>query len=62
MFIVEEYDALRMFEITEEFFISLGLENLTETFWSKTIFEKPENKIVGCQPKAWDFYDGDDFR
>ncbi|CAG0893955.1 unnamed protein product [Darwinula stevensoni] len=37
------YDAQRIFELSEEFFTSLGLLEMTETFWSQSMIEKPDD-------------------
>ena len=52
-----------MFEISEEFFVSLGLDPLPQTFWNKSIIERPnDGREINCHASAWDFYDGKDFR
>ena len=49
--------------IAEEFFLSLGLDPLPETFWDNSMLYKPDSKHeTNCHPSAWDFYDGKDFR
>ena len=53
---------MRMFEVSEEFFTSLGLEPMTETFWNETMYVKPEDRQVTCHASAWDFYNDEDFR
>lgn len=52
-----------MFNIAEEFFVSLGLEPMPVDFWHKSLFEKPsDGREINCHASAWDFYDGRDFR
>ena len=52
-----------IFKIAEEFFTSLGLEPLPESFWKNSIITKPSDKIdINCHPSAFDFYNGKDFR
>lgn len=53
-----------MFEISEEFFVSLGLDKLPEEFWKRSIFQRPKEigREMNCHASAWDFYDGKDFR
>ncbi|CAF0929500.1 unnamed protein product [Brachionus calyciflorus] len=52
-----------LFLIAEEFYTSLGLDPLPETFWNNSLFEKPnDGREVNCHASAWDFYDGKDFR
>ena len=51
-----------MFEKAEDFFTSLGLEPMTDTFWSKSLIERPDDREVVCHASAEDFYQKDDFR
>ena len=61
-FFLQGYDAKKMFKVSEEFFTSVDLEPMTQTFWNRTMFVKPEGREVTCHASAWDFYDDDDFR
>uniref|UniRef100_A0A1I8HD79 Angiotensin-converting enzyme n=1 Tax=Macrostomum lignano TaxID=282301 RepID=A0A1I8HD79_9PLAT len=39
------------------FFASLGLGKMTDTFWEKSMMEKPPGRSeILCQASAWDFY------
>ena len=51
-----------MFELSEEFFTSLGLIPMTEMFWEKTMYVKPDDREVVCHASAWDFLNAIDFR
>lgn len=51
-----------MFRTAEEFFKSLGLLPMPETFWNKSMIVKPEGRDVVCHASAWDFYNQKDFR
>lgn len=52
-----------MFQLAEEFFTSLNLSAMPETFWNNSIIEKPnDGRDLICHASAWDFYDGKDFR
>lgn len=42
--------------------MSLGLDPLTEEFWERSMFVRPMDRQVLCQPSAWDFGDGEDYR
>nr|WBW70101.1 venom protein [Lampona murina] len=53
---------LEMFKLSEEFFMSLGLEPMTREFWNRSIIEKPKDREIVCHASAWDFSDGKDFR
>lgn len=56
------YDAVKMFKVAEEFFTSVNLSAMPDTFWERSILEKPEGRKLICHASAWDFYDGKDFR
>ena len=46
----------------EGFFVSLGFEPLPETFWKRSLFEKPRDREVVCHASAWDLDDQRDVR
>ena len=56
-----DYDEIQMVKTGEAFFTSLGFEPMPETFWERSLFTKPEDRIVQCHASAWDI-DDDDFR
>ncbi len=56
------YDQKKMVEIGEKFFTSLGFEPLPETFWTRSLITKPEDREVVCHASAWDIDDRDDIR
>ena len=56
------YDALRMFELSEEFFVSLGLIPMPELFWEDSMIVRPVDRDVVCHASAWDFLNQVDFR
>lgn len=51
-----------MFELSEEFFTSLGLIEMPQEFWDESMIEKPDDRDVVCHASAWDFYNQKDFR
>jgi hypothetical protein len=51
-----------MFRLAEEFFMSLNLSAMPQSFWERSILQKPEDRELICHASAWDFYDGMDFR
>ncbi|XP_069120838.1 angiotensin-converting enzyme-like [Argopecten irradians] len=53
---------LNLFKIAEEFFTSLGLMEMPQSFWDDSLFVKPVNRDVMCHASAWDFHNGKDFR
>ncbi|XP_043189736.1 angiotensin-converting enzyme-like isoform X1 [Amphibalanus amphitrite] len=57
------YTPLKMFQMSDEFFTSLGLIPMTPEFWNRSILEKPDDgRELVCHASAWDFYDGKDVR
>ncbi|XP_015515543.1 angiotensin-converting enzyme [Neodiprion lecontei] len=57
------YDANRIFHLADSFFTSLNLSAVSESFWTNSILEKPnDGRELVCHASAWDFYDGKDFR
>ncbi|XP_055868874.1 angiotensin-converting enzyme-like isoform X2 [Biomphalaria glabrata] len=51
-----------MFRLAEEFYSSMGLDNMTSAFWTKSLLTKPNNDNISCEATAWDFYTGSDYR
>ncbi|CAN7982504.1 unnamed protein product, partial [Ixodes hexagonus] len=56
------WDARRMWRSAEDFFVSLGLPKMTDTFWEKSIMTKPDDRDIVCHASAWDFFGQNDFR
>ncbi|WP_300376098.1 M2 family metallopeptidase [Henriciella sp.] len=56
------YDAIKMVETAENFFVSLGLEPLPATFWERSMITRPEDREVVCHASAWDLDDEEDVR
>lgn len=56
------YDALKMVKTGEQFFTSLGLAPLPETFWQRSLITKPRDREVQCHASAWNLDNKDDVR
>jgi peptidyl-dipeptidase A len=56
------YDPLKMVETGENFFTSLGLAPLPETFYERSQITKPEGRDVVCHASAWNLDSEDDIR
>jgi len=56
-----DYDYMKMVKTGEAFFTSLGFDALPETFWERSLFTKPQDRIVQCHASAWDV-DVEDYR
>jgi peptidyl-dipeptidase A len=59
---VHHYDEITMVKGAEKFFTSLGFQALPETFWTRSLFTKPEDRDVICHASAWDLDAKDDIR
>jgi peptidyl-dipeptidase A len=58
----QEYTPVRMVELAESFFVSLGLPELPDTFWERSMFTKPRDRDVQCHASAWPLDGGRDVR
>ncbi|MGB3725919.1 MAG: M2 family metallopeptidase [Glaciecola sp.] len=56
------YDEIRMVKEAEAFFSSLGFDPLPDTFWQRSMFQKPEGRDVQCHASAWNLDDQEDLR
>ncbi|MDP7593834.1 MAG: M2 family metallopeptidase [Litorilituus sp.] len=56
------YDEIKMVKGAENFFTSLGFDALPDTFWSRSLFTKPQDRDVICHASAWDLDAKDDLR
>ena len=48
------YDPVRMAELAEDFFVSLGMGELPDSFWERSMLTKPRDRDVQCHASAWD--------
>ena len=58
----KKLDANGMVKVGEGFFSSLGFAPLPATFYSRSMFLKPEGREVVCHASAWDLDNKDDIR
>jgi peptidyl-dipeptidase A len=58
----QKWDAKKMVKVGEDFFVSLGMQSLPDTFWQRSLFEKPKDREVVCHASAWDLTFGGDVR
>ncbi|XP_012283473.1 angiotensin-converting enzyme [Orussus abietinus] len=56
------YTPIYMFQVAEEFFLSLNLSAMPPEFWAGSIVEDPGDRNLICQASAWDFCNGLDYR
>jgi len=58
----KKVDPRGMVRYAENFFVSLGLDKLPDTFWKRSMFTKPKDREVVCHASAWDVNWIDDLR
>lgn len=57
------YTPLVMFQLAEEFFLSINMTALPTDFWLDSVLERPPpDRPILCQPSAWDFCDRKTYR
>jgi peptidyl-dipeptidase A len=47
------YDARRMTESAESFYVSMGFPKLPESFWQRSMLTRPRDREVVCHASAW---------
>ncbi|HZW59966.1 MAG TPA: M2 family metallopeptidase [Woeseiaceae bacterium] len=58
----QDYTPQAMVRSAEQFYVSLGLPALPETFWERSLFSKPADRDVVCHASAWGLDGGRDLR
>jgi peptidyl-dipeptidase A len=56
------WDEYRMTRAAENFFVSLGMPALPDSFWERSLLRKPADRDVVCHASAWSIDGGDDVR
>lgn len=59
---VQHYTPQKMVRSAEQFYVSLGLPELPDTFWDRSIFTKPADRDIVCHASAWGLDGGHDLR
>ncbi|XP_041838146.1 angiotensin-converting enzyme 2 isoform X2 [Melanotaenia boesemani] len=58
-----DWDETRLFKEAENFFTSVGLEEMFPNFWTNSMLVQPnDGRKVVCHPTAWDMGNREDFR
>lgn len=60
--LAQGYTPSIMFHLAEDFFLSINMTILPEDFWIDSILQQPLDRAILCQPSAWDFCNGHDYR
>ena len=58
----KNYSPQEMVRSAENFYVSLGMPRLPDTFWERSQFSKPADREVVCHASAWGLDGGDDLR
>ncbi len=56
------YTPTSMVKTAENFYISLGFQPWPQTFWERSMIERPRDREVQCHASAWDVDNKDDIR
>jgi peptidyl-dipeptidase A len=56
------YTPVSMTETAERFYTSLGLAELPDTFWERSMLTRPRDRDVVCHASAWDLDNREDIR
>ena len=58
----KDYSPQEMVRSAENFYVSLGMDRLPDTFWERSMFSKPVDRDVVCHASAWSMDGKDDLR
>ncbi|MDF7776531.1 M2 family metallopeptidase [Sphingomonas sp. AOB5] len=62
LLVAKGFDPIKMVKAGENFYSSIGMAPLPDTFWTRSQFTKPADREVQCHASAWDLDDKDDLR
>lgn len=59
----QDFRPITIFKIADEFYRSIGLYAMTDTFWNKSVLQRPsDGRSMNCHGSAHDMVVDDDFR
>jgi len=58
----KDYSPQEMVRSAKNFYVSLGMPRLPDTFWERSQFSKPADREVDCYASAWGLDGGNDVR
>ena len=59
----QKFHPITIFKMADEFYSSIGLYAMTDTFWNKSIIERPsDGRSLDCHGSAYDMIIDDDYR
>ncbi|KAG6444329.1 angiotensin-converting enzyme isoform X2 [Manduca sexta] len=56
------FTPLRMFQMAEDFYTSMGMKPAPPEFWRSSMLARPPQRSVQCTASAWDFCNRIDYR
>jgi peptidyl-dipeptidase A len=62
LLVAKKYDPVKMVKTGENFYSSLGLRPLPQTFWERSMITRPRDREVVCHASAWDLDNREDVR
>lgn len=62
LLVKQKYTPVKLVETGERFYTSLGLPELPDTFWDRSLLTRPQDREVVCHASAWDLDNADDIR
>ncbi|MDP1601287.1 M2 family metallopeptidase [Phenylobacterium sp.] len=62
LLVAKGYDPIKMVKTGENFYSSVGMSPLPETFWARSMITRPRDREVVCHASAWNIDDRDDIR
>ncbi len=58
----KNFSPQEMVRSAENFYVSLGMDRLPDSFWTRSQFSKPRDRDVVCHASAWGLDGGNDLR
>jgi peptidyl-dipeptidase A len=58
----QKYDAVRITQAAESFYVSLGFPKLPQSFWQRSMLTEPTDRDVQCHASAWHMDGKEDVR
>jgi peptidyl-dipeptidase A len=58
----QQYDAVRVTQSAENFYVSLGFPKLPQSFWERSLLTQPRDRDVQCHASAWHMDSKEDVR
>jgi peptidyl-dipeptidase A len=62
LLVAANFDAEQIARVSEQFYTSIGLDPLPDTFWERSQITRPEGREVVCHASAWNLDNVEDLR